>query len=227
METSILHKAYRGKRFDDLMDMLRALPSNIVSDIIYPLAVRVIKDRNHLIEVVDIYRERNHNSYLCRRYPIGMWDLEPVIDFSRVFDAMNRNRKLQNFNEDVSSWNVANGTNLSCMFSGCIWFNSDVSRWNVANATNLSSMFEGCRLFNSDVSRWNVANATNLSGMFSGCKLFNSDVSRWNVASATNLSGMFSGCKLFNSDVSGWNVANSTNLSCMFSGCVWFRSDVS
>jgi hypothetical protein len=31
------------------MEILRALPSNIVVDIIYPLAVRVIKDRHHLI----------------------------------------------------------------------------------------------------------------------------------------------------------------------------------
>jgi surface protein len=229
MEAAVLHESYRGKRFADPMDILRALPSNIVADIIYPLAVRIIQDRNHLIEAVDFYcDERNHDSYLCRRYPIGQWDVEPVRDFSKVFDALNRNKKLRNFfNEDVSSWNVANGTTFERMFGGCKLFNSDVSRWNVANATDLSGMFCECDVFHSDVSQWNVANATNLCAMFSCCRLFNSDVSRWNVANATDLSGMFLECKVFNSDVSGWNVANATDLSLMFFGCEVFYSDVS
>jgi surface protein len=146
METTNTHReTKRRKRFADPMDILRALPSNIISDIIYPLAVRVVKDRNHLIEAVDFYcDEINHNSYLCRRYPIGMWDVESVADFSRVFDAFERNRTLRNFNEDVSSWNVANGTTFELTFFGCGSFNSDVSRWNVANATDLSYMFFGC-----------------------------------------------------------------------------------
>jgi surface protein len=179
---------------------------NIVADIVYPLAVRIIIDRNHLIEAVDFYcNERNHDSDFCRRYPIGMWDVEPVTNFSLLFDAK-RSPKLWHFNEDVSSWNVANATNLSYMFSGCTLFNSDVSRWNVANATDLISMFFGCKVFNSDVSRWNVANATDLSLMFCECEVFNSDVSRWNVANATELRSMFRGCRFFNSDVSRWNV---------------------
>jgi Mycoplasma protein of unknown function, DUF285 len=125
------------KRFADPMDILRDLPSNIVAEIIYPLAFCVIKDRNHLIEVVDFYwDERNNDSNFCRRYPIGLWLVESVRDFSTVFDAWNRNRKLKNFNEDVSSWNVANGTTFEKMFIYCLLFNSDVSRWNVANATN-------------------------------------------------------------------------------------------
>jgi hypothetical protein len=54
METTATHGGMkRRKRIDDPMDILRALPSNIVADIVYPLAVHVIKDRNHLVEAVD------------------------------------------------------------------------------------------------------------------------------------------------------------------------------
>jgi surface protein len=168
METTTTHGGMkRRKRFADPMDILRALPSNIGADIIYPLAVCVIKDRNHLIEAVDLYcDESSHDSGFHRRYPIGLWDVEPVTDFSRVFDVYERNRKLENFNEDVSSWNVANGTTFERMFYFCTVFNSDVSRWNVAKATDLGGMFCGCNVFNSDVSKWNVANATDLSHMF-------------------------------------------------------------
>jgi surface protein len=226
--TTVYGGMKRRERFADPMDVLRALPSIIVADIIYPLAVRIIKDRYHLIKAVDFYWDpSNHDSDLCRRYPIGQWDVEAVRDFSNVFDASDRNIKLQNFNEDVSSWNVANGTTFERMFYLCESFNSDVSRWNVANATDLSDMFCNCELFNSDVSRWDVANATDLSYMFCNCGLFNSDLSRWDVANATDLSHMFCECVLFNSDLARWNVANATDLSYMFSWCVLFNSDVS
>jgi Mycoplasma protein of unknown function, DUF285 len=103
------------------MDILRALPSTIVADIVYPLAIRIIRDRNHLIEAVDFYcDENNHDSGFLRRYPIGLWDVERVTDFSHVFDAWDR--KLQNFDEDVSLWNVASATNFSYMFCHCKLF---------------------------------------------------------------------------------------------------------
>jgi surface protein len=109
-------------------------------------------------------------------YPIGQWDVEPVSDFSEVFDAY-QNCVFSYFNEDVLSWNVANGTTFERMFNECRVFNSDVSQWNMANATNLSRMFFDCNMFTSDVSEWDVAHATNLSQMFDGCKMFHSDVS--------------------------------------------------
>jgi surface protein len=229
METTTTHgKIKRRKRFADPIDILRALPSNIVADIMYPLAIRVIKDRNQLLEAVDCYcEESNHDSGFRRRHPIGLWDVEQVTDFSGVFDAWNRNRTLRNFNEDVSLWNVANATNFSAMFNGCALFNSDVSQWNVTNATNFSYMFCGCKVFNSNLSQWNVTNATTFSYMFNGCALFSSDVSQWNVTNATNFSYMFNGCEVFNSNVSLLNVTNATNFNGMFSGCKLFNSDVS
>jgi hypothetical protein len=45
METAATHGGMKTeKRFADLMDILRVLPSNIVADIIYLLVVRVIRD---------------------------------------------------------------------------------------------------------------------------------------------------------------------------------------
>jgi surface protein len=221
-----------------VMDLLRSLPANIVANYIYPFAVKVIKNREELIEAVDEYldeyysddaEEKNDNEDVGKnriRYPIGDWDVSGVDDFTSVFDE-ERNGKAKNFDEDLSRWNVSRGTSFDRMFYACHVFQSDISNWDSSRATNLRHMFEGCTSFNSDLSRWNVANATNLDGMFICCTTFNSDLSRWNVANATNLSDMFYGCHSFNSDLSRWNVANATNLHSMFFDCTSFNSDLS
>jgi surface protein len=99
------------------------------------------------------------------------------------------------------------------MFCSCHNFNADLSTWNVANATNLSGMFASCGNFNSDVSRWNMTNALDLSLMFYHCTSFNSDVSQWDIASASRpralspkaLEYMFTGCVSFNREhVATW-----------------------
>jgi surface protein len=137
----------------------------------------------------------------CVHYPIGDWDVSRVDNFTDVFDCM-WNYKARHFNEDLSQWNVANGTTFAHMFLGCGSFNSDLSNWNTGHATNLRDMFHGCTELQSDVSRWNMANATDLNAMFHGCSSFNSDVSDWNVANATELGYMFRCCTNFNSDLS-------------------------
>jgi surface protein len=223
--------------FTNIMDLLHSLPANIVATYIYPFAVKVIQNHEELIEAVDEYldefydngEEKNDDEDVGNnqiRYPIGDWDVSRVNDFTGVFDHT-RNRKARHFNEDLSRWNVANGTSFARMFLGCRVFQSDLSRWHVTKATNLSFMFSECVSFNSDVSRWNTANATNLRYMLYHCTSFNSDVSDWNVANATDLSFMFSECVSFNSNVSRWNTANATNLCSMFGNCPNFKSDVS
>jgi surface protein len=156
------------KLFADPMDILRALPANIVAVHIYDFAVRVFTDRHKLMEAVDRYCDddsddnRDNNR---RRYPISQWDVERVRNFSRVFNA-ERNPTLKNFNEDLSKWNVVNGTKFYGTFYGCKSFNSDVSGWNVGKATTLSYMFCFCDSFASNVSGWNVANTDDFSYMF-------------------------------------------------------------
>jgi surface protein len=221
-----------------IIDPLRSLPADIVANYIYPFAVKVIQNREELIVAVDEYLDefyssnggaRNYNENVGNsriRYPIGDWDVSRVDNFTSVLDAI-RNPKARHFNEDLSRWNVSNGTSFARMFYGCRFFQSDLSNWNINRATDLSRMFFGCNSFNSDLSRWNVANADNLSWMFYGCTSFNVDLSRWNVANATNLGCMFFDCTSFNSDVSRWEVANAQKMANMFCGCTSFSSNVS
>jgi surface protein len=72
------------------------------------------------------------------------------------------------FNQDISSWDVSNVTNMAHMFGareinhgqadgGATAFNQDISGWNVSNVTDMYAMFYWTRSFNQDLSRWNVS----------------------------------------------------------------------
>eukprot|EP00542_Grammatophora_oceanica_P005679 CAMPEP_0194066292 /NCGR_PEP_ID=MMETSP0009_2-20130614/85937_1 /TAXON_ID=210454 /ORGANISM="Grammatophora oceanica, Strain CCMP 410" /LENGTH=279 /DNA_ID=CAMNT_0038719223 /DNA_START=88 /DNA_END=923 /DNA_ORIENTATION=- len=181
------------------------LPKSLVENHIMPFITHVFTSKDKLIQAVDQYVEDRSN--FC--YPIRYWDVSQITDFSHVFDAA-RNRRLKDFNEDLTEWNVSKATNMSCMFRGCHSFNGDVASWDVSSATDLSAMFLYCFSFNGDVSSWNVSNATHLGHMFYDCREFNSDISSWNVSNATELDSMFRGCSSFDGDVSSWNVASVT-----------------
>ena len=67
---------------------------------------------------------------------IGIWDTSQVTDFSHVFSAR-RNRKMKNFNEDISRWDLSNATTTEEMFYGCNDFNCDLSGWATLSVTRM------------------------------------------------------------------------------------------
>ncbi|KAF5273170.1 hypothetical protein FQR65_LT17212 [Abscondita terminalis] len=67
---------------------------------------------------------------------------------------------------NIGSWNTANVTDMSGMFSYAKAFNQDISSWNTANVTNMRNMFANATAFNQDISGWNTANVTNMRNMF-------------------------------------------------------------
>ena len=56
-------------------------------------------------------------------------------------------------------------------------FNPDVSTWDVANVTDMRGMFYDAEVFNGDLSAWNVANVTDMGYMFYEAVVFNGDLS--------------------------------------------------
>jgi surface protein len=79
------------------------------------------------------------------------------------------------FNQDISSWNVSNVTNMSFMFYFNTSFNQNISSWNVSNVTNMSSMFQSATMFNQNISSWDVSNVTNMFQMFYNASSFNNN----------------------------------------------------
>jgi surface protein len=62
------------------------------------------------------------------------------------------------FNQDISSWDVSNVTNMSDMFYNAASFNQDIGSWNVSGVTDMSYMFVNATAFNQDLSSWCVTN---------------------------------------------------------------------
>jgi len=92
-------------------------------------------------------------------------------------------------------------TDMSDMFTNATLFNQDLSTWNVSNVTNMISMFEYAESFNNGDQplAW-INNATassvNMGYMFYGATAFNQDLSTWDVSNVTDMEGMFIGSGL-------------------------------
>ena len=67
-------------------------------------------------------------------------------------------------------------TNMTDLFYDINEFNGDISNWDVSKVTNMELMFASSS-FNGDISNWNVSKVTNMYGMFYDCKSFNQDIS--------------------------------------------------
>lgn len=131
------------------------------------------------------------------------------------------------FNQNINSWNVSNVTNMSRMFSQLGDFNQNLSDWNTSNVTTMSGMFSGSGNFNQDISSWDVSNVIDMYSMFQYNRNFNQDISSWDVSKVTAMARMFSGAETFNQDISDWNVSSVTSMSKMFDFAMNFNQDIS
>ena len=126
------------------------------------------------------------------------------------------------FNQDISNWDVSNVTDMSGLFSGLILFNQDLNKWDVSNVETMERMFSyggtaglQVTVFNGNISSWDVSKVTNMSDMFGENQNFNQDISNWDVSNVTDMSGMFSE-NPFNQDIGNWDVSKVTDMGRMF-----------
>ena len=200
-------------------------------------------------------------------YDISNWDVSNVTNFSGMFDRsaqydngsvpltwtfsstsganidMSGMFNLTPFNQDISSWNVGEVTNMSGMFFGTQSFNQDISSWDVSNVTDMGNMFRNASMFNQNLNNWernngpgdisSLSNVTNMLAMFANAESFNngdigdlqSSPLLWNTSNVNNMIATFFSTS-FNQDISSWDVSNVTNMSNMFVSTP-FNQDIS
>ena len=145
---------------------------------------------------------------------------------SLVEEMQNMFEGAEQFNSDISDWNVSNVKYMSNMFEGAKKFNSDISNWDVSNVNMMNSMFWGAEQFNSDISNWNVGQVEDIEDMFRGALLFNSDIRNWDVSGVKFMAGMFEFAEQFNSDIRDWNVSQVIDMSYLFYSASSFNQDI-
>jgi surface protein len=60
------------------------------------------------------------------------------------------------FNQNISSWDTSNVTNMSDMFGSAEAFNQNIGYWNTSKVTDMNAMFYNAIIFKQDISAWNV-----------------------------------------------------------------------
>ena len=95
-------------------------------------------------------------------------DVSKIDDMSYMF-CVSGNKIFENFNGDISRWDVSNVENMDTMFYGCKKFNCDISRWDVSNVKYIQYMFKRCTNFKQNIDDWNVSNVENMEDAFKAC----------------------------------------------------------
>ena len=160
-----------------------------------------------------------------------------VVCTTRVIDMLELffidSDTFSDFNQDISSWDVSNVTNMTRMFYKTNAFNQPIGNWDVSNVTSMGMVFSQSS-FNQPIGNWDVSNVTNMGAMFqhmlsnndSNSSVFNQDISNWDVSSVTFMEQMFWGAESFNQPIGNWDVSNVTNMANIFVGATSFNQPI-
>ncbi|MCH8519675.1 MAG: DUF285 domain-containing protein [Nanoarchaeota archaeon] len=138
----------------------------------------------------------------------------PDLGSTTIFSEMFLNA--QNFNGDVSGWDMSTAVNMQDMFRGAHSFNQPLNLWDVSGVLNMRGLFFEALSFNQDLEFWNTSSVTNMIFMFRDAQSFNGNISTWDVSEINNFNSMFRGASSFNQPLNSWNVSNVIRMSNMF-----------
>ncbi len=147
-------------------------------------------------------------------------------DLSRVTDMSGMFSGCVFFTGDFNNWDVSNVTDMSEMFSSITISNVNIADWDVSNVTDMSGMFSSSGGLSTNISSWDVSNVTDMSGMFSHASSAG-DLSSWDVSNVTNMRGMFAFARSINPDIGSWDVSKVTDMNGMFRLAGVFNGDIS
>ena len=160
---------------------------------------------------------------------IADWDTSNVNSFYRFWKYNNAwiaSSCRQNFNANISNWDVSEVTDMYSVFGSSIRkFNQDLP-WDVSKVTRIDNMFYQAREFNGVISNWDVSKVTNMKATFREAFDFNSDISKWDVSKVTRMDFMFARAEKFDQDLP-WDVSKVTTMQTMFWNAKVFNGDIS
>ncbi len=146
-----------------------------------------------LVEMIKSEIKKNGNS--CSLNHIDVSEITDMACLFGRYDYAKYGYGLENFNGDISEWNVSNVTNMYGLFWNNSKFNGDISKWNISKVENMKNMFGDSNFNNNSICNWNVSKVKNMALMFASCE-FNYDISHWKINPNCDTNYMFNGSKI-------------------------------
>jgi surface protein len=155
-----------------------------------------------------------------------------VTDMSGLFDGLVSQN--QAFNQNLSSWDTSNVTDMSGMFkanNSLSSANQNFNSWDTSKVTDMSYMFESTDYMNPQIDSWDVSSVTNMESMFQDCRLIgynnsNQAIGSWDVSSVTSMRLMFNRTDYFNIDIGSWDTSSVTDMTSMFYNALVFNQNI-
>ncbi len=153
------------------------------SEATYELSIKKFKPTTKAALVAEIERAMNAKG---NKVNLNYIDTSAITDMSTLFARYRGGFDLEDFNGDISDWDVSKVKDMTDMFLASA-FKGDISDWNVASVENMSYMFQAS-VFNGNISRWKVQNVTDMQYMFHDATAFTQNLDAWviNVAIRNN-----------------------------------------
>ncbi len=152
------------------------------SEATYELSIKKFKPTTKAALVAEIKRAINAKG---NKVNLNYIDTSAITDMSDLFRRYGE-YKLEDFNGDISDWDVSKVKDMNDMFLASE-FKGDISDWNVASVENMKSMFLAS-VFNGNISKWKVQNVTDMQSMFHDATAFTQNLDTWviNIAIKNN-----------------------------------------
>jgi len=126
---------------------------------------------------------------------------------------------IQDFDGDISLWDVSNVTSMREMFMGSsgefskVTRGNGIAKWDVSNVRDMHGMFMGSS-FDGRIESWDVSNVRDMGWMFHSSS-FDGDISEWDVSHVKNMDSLFYQSS-FNGLIGSWDVRNVKSMTYMF-----------
>lgn len=177
---------------------------------------------------------------------MGNWDITGCGNLQNVFQSNN------DFNQDITTWNIATVTYMAGAFQSTVW-NYDLSNWerttlgdesSMCRVTNIGGMFQSAQ-FNAGLasgvagtrlSNWDLRNNESLQFTFFQNSWFNQNIGAWNTVKVTTMRACFQLATSFNcgaasgvssTNISGWNTSLVDTFQDCFRQANSFNNDIS